>query len=99
MASMPASSNEDVYVGWGADAVGQPVEIAIVRRTVPEAEPVDADYKDAEWDGTTGQARLHIGAGSDTPLDAGEYVVWTRLTVGDRRPVRRSGLLVVGTST
>ncbi|MEV4179931.1 hypothetical protein AB0J28_00610 [Streptosporangium canum] len=98
MAQMPATSNEDVGVFWGTAADGLPVQIAIIVRTADEDEPVDADYHDAEWDdGNPGWATLHIGAGSPVELAEGEYVIWTRLTAGTRRPVRRSGLLTIGT--
>ncbi|MER7131246.1 hypothetical protein [Streptosporangium saharense] len=97
MTYMPASSKEDLYVSWGADAIGLPVQIAIIPWAADEPEPADADYHDATWDGTTGYARLLIGAETPVELAEGTYVVWTRLTAGTRRPVRRSGLLTVGT--
>lgn len=93
MAYMPASSTEDVFVRWGADAIGQPVEIAIV--PVVNGEPADSDYVAATW--VADEATLTIGAGTTVVLTPGEYVVWSRVTVGGRRPVRRSGLLTVGT--
>lgn len=93
MAYMPASSKEDVFVKWGTDAVGQPVEIAIV--PVTDGEPGDGDYVAATWAGN--EATLLVGAGTSLVLTPGEYVVWSRVTVGGRRPVRRSGLLTVGT--
>ena len=93
MAYMPASSKEDVFVRWGADAVGQPVEVAFV--LVDEGEPSDADYVAATWTGD--EATLAIGAGTAVVLAPGVYVVWSRVTVAGRRPVRRSGLLTVGT--
>jgi hypothetical protein len=96
MAYMPASSKEDVYVQWGTQAVGLPVEIAIIPHASPETEPVDADYKPATWDGATGWATLLIGAGSDLVLAPGDYQVWSRVTAGTRRPVRRHGQLTVG---
>lgn len=96
MAFMPSTSSEDLYMSWGTDAVGLPVQIAIIPSTQPPTEPEDGDYHDATWDGTTGYAKLLIGAGTDVPLTPGEYVVWGRLTTGSRRPVRRSGLLTVG---
>lgn len=96
MAYMPATSNEDLFVHWGADAVGLPVQIAIIPQQTPEVEPADGDYKPATWDGQTGSCMLQLGAGTDIPLEPGEYVVWSRLTVGSRRPVRRSGTLTVG---
>lgn len=96
MAYMPATSREYLYVRWGAEAAGLPVQIAIIPRTAPETEPADAAYQTAEWDGQTGYARLLIGAGTGMPLTAGEYVVWTRVTAGGQQPVRRSGILTVG---
>lgn len=93
MAYMPATSKEDVYVRWGADAVGQPAQIAIV---LPSAgEPGDADYHDATWVGD--EVSLLVGAGTDVVLAPGVYVIWSRVTIGTRQPVRRSGLLTVGT--
>ncbi|MFB4275742.1 hypothetical protein ACBJ59_10655 [Nonomuraea sp. MTCD27] len=89
---MPASSNEDVFVPWGPDAVGQPAQIAVVPATA--GEPVDADYRNATW--IDGEASLHVGAGTDLELEPGVYVIWSRVTIGDRRPVRRSGVLTVG---
>ncbi|WP_188188042.1 hypothetical protein [Nonomuraea sp. SYSU D8015] len=93
MAYMPATSKEDVYVRWGADAVGQPVQIAIVPPSA--GEPGDADYRNATW--VDDEASLLVGAGTDVPLAPGVYVIWSRVTIGSRRPVRRSGLLTVGT--
>ncbi|MET8334372.1 hypothetical protein [Streptosporangium canum] len=95
MAYMAASSTEDIYISWGSEATGLPVQIAIIPLTSPENEPTDADYHDATRDGT--DARLLIGAGTDVVLTPGQYVVWGRLTAGTRRPVRRSGLLTIGT--
>jgi hypothetical protein len=95
MAYMAASSKEDIYMGWGAEAVGLDVQIAIIPWQSPENEPADGDYHDATWDGS--EARLLIGAGTDVVLTPGQYVVWGRLTAGTRRPVRRSGLLTIGT--
>lgn len=95
MAYMAASSKEDIYVAWGVEAVGLPVQIAIIPLASPEAEPEDGDYRDADWDGT--YAKLLIGAGTTVALAPGQYVVWGRLTAGTRRPVRRSGLLTIGT--
>jgi hypothetical protein len=92
MAYLPASSKEDVFVRWGADAIGQPVQIAIV--PVAQGEPADDDYFAATWAGD--EATLLIGSGTAVVLAPGEYVVWSRVTVGGRRPVRRSGLLTVG---
>jgi hypothetical protein len=92
MAYMPASSKEDVFVKWAGDAVGQPVQIAIVPASA--GEPADGDYWTASWLGD--EATLLIGAGTDVVLEPGEYVIWSRVTVGGRRPVRRSGTLTVG---
>ncbi|MER7500455.1 hypothetical protein AB0L05_27735 [Nonomuraea pusilla] len=95
MAYLPASSRERLRVPYGQaqDVTGYSVEIAIV----PEAsgEPGDADYQPAAWDGR--DAVLMVGAGTGVVLAPGEYVVWTRLTAGVERPVRRSGVLTVGT--
>jgi quercetin dioxygenase-like cupin family protein len=96
MAYMPASSNEDIDVHWGASLTGLGVQIAIIRVTVPPREPNDGEYHPATWVGDTGKATLHIGAGTDVVLEPGEYAVWSRITVGDRRPVRESGPLTVG---
>ncbi|WP_436759338.1 hypothetical protein [Streptosporangium sp. V21-05] len=97
MAHIPTSSNEDIRVFWGVGLVGLPAGIAIISRTSPEAEPVDGDYIAAAWeDGATGWASIHIGPGTPHTYTPGEYVVWTRLTAGTRKPVRRSGLLTVG---
>ncbi|MFI7449551.1 hypothetical protein ACIBQX_18790 [Nonomuraea sp. NPDC049714] len=90
---MPVSSKEELRVPHNADAIVYPVEIAIVLDDA--GEPADSDYHAASWDGR--DAVLLIGAGSDIPLDAGEYAVWTRLDAGLQRPVRRSGTLTVGT--
>lgn len=93
MAYMPASSKEELRVPHNQSATAYPVEIAIVLDDA--GEPADSDYHAAAWDGR--DAVLLIGAGSDIPLDAGEYAVWTRLDAGPQRPVRRSGTLTVGT--
>lgn len=92
MPYMPASSKEPLRVQWSEGASAFEVGIAIV----PEGagEPADSEYHDAVWDGD--DAVLMIGAGSEVPLVAGEYVVWTRITAGDQQPVRRSGILTVG---
>lgn len=93
MAYMPATSTEDVFVRWSGDAVGQPAQIAIV--PIADGEPGDADYKAATWVGD--EATVLIGAGTAIVLVPGEYVIWSRVTIGSRRPVRRSGILTVGT--
>lgn len=98
MAYMAASSNEDLFTKWGVEAVGLPVEIAIIPRTTPEVEPVDGDYNTASWDGVTGWAMLQIGKGTPLELTPDEYVVWGRITAGTRKPVRRHGYLTVGVS-
>lgn len=92
MAYIPASSKEALRVPYQQDASAYPVEIAIVRES--EGEPEDSDYHAAQWD--AGAATIVIGAGSDVPLTPGLYVVWTRVTTDDQRPVRRSGTLTVG---
>lgn len=97
---VPATSLQDVPVAWPATKVGKDVEIAISPRTVPETEPLDADYKNATWDGTSGTATIQVGPGAGSGgfvLAAGEYIVWTRLTDdGANKPVRRYGTLTVG---
>lgn len=95
MPYMPASSREELRVPWGSGigASGFPVDIAIVLETA--GEPADDDYHPASWDGD--DAVLLIGASSTVPLDAGDYVVWTRITTATEQPVRRSGVLTVGT--
>lgn len=98
MPYMAASSKEDLFVKWGTEAVGLPVEVAIIPKETPEREPVDTEYNAASWDGATGWALLLIGAGSAVVLTPDEYVVWGRVTAGTRRPVRRHGYLTVGVS-
>lgn len=93
MAYMPVTSKEKLRVPHDASATVYPVEIAIKAASL--GEPDNGDYHSATWDGT--DAVLLVGAGSDVPLSEGEYVVWTRVTAGDERPVRRSGVLTVGT--
>ncbi|MEV4287365.1 hypothetical protein AB0K40_17815 [Nonomuraea bangladeshensis] len=93
MPYMPASSREELRVSWGPGLDGFPVQIAVVLETA--GEPSDDDYHAASWAGE--DAVLLIGAGSDVELAAGEYVVWTRLEAASQQPVRRSGLLTVGT--
>lgn len=93
MASLPASSREYVYAPVGAEALGLPTEIAIVAEDA--GEPADSDYRQASWEG--GEVRILVGpGGGDIVLAAGVYVVWVRVTAGDEKPVRRSGLLTVG---
>ncbi|MFI7468147.1 hypothetical protein [Nonomuraea sp. NPDC049646] len=91
---MPASSKEDVFVRWYGDAVGQPVQIAIV--PVADGEPSDSAYQAASWLGD--EATVLVGAGTAFDLPPGEYVIWSRVTIGSRRPVRRSGILTVGSA-
>ncbi|MGP3914316.1 hypothetical protein [Nonomuraea sp. 10N515B] len=93
MAYMPASSKEMLRVSHDADAAVFPVEIAIILEDA--GEPADSDYRAAVWDGT--DATLIIGAGTSMVLAPGEYVVWTRVTTPTERPVRRSGVVTVGT--
>ncbi|GAA2990727.1 hypothetical protein GCM10017559_08490 [Streptosporangium longisporum] len=97
MAQIPATSNEDVRVLWAAHLVGFLADIAIIPWASPENEPADSDYIAATWeDDNPGWASIHIGPGTGRTYEPGEYVVWTRLTAGDRKPVRRSGLLTIG---
>lgn len=93
MPYMPVSSLERVRVPWPAGSSAYPVGIAIVLDGA--GEPADGDYHPATWDGDV--AVLRIGTGSDVPLAEGEYAIWTRITTADERPVRRSGVLTVGT--
>ncbi|MFI6793665.1 hypothetical protein ACIBG4_40675 [Nonomuraea sp. NPDC050383] len=93
MAYMPATSREELRVDWNADFSAWPVQLAVVLESA--GEPADSDYRPAAWDGT--DAVLVIGEGSDLELEPGAYVVWTRITTSTQRPVRRSGLLTVGT--
>jgi hypothetical protein len=94
MAYLPATSAEDLYVPVSAEATGLPVQIAIVPAAA--GEPADAEYHAAAWaDG--GEVTLLIGAGTPVPLTPGEYVVWVRITASGQAPVRRAGLLTVGT--
>lgn len=93
MAYMPVTSKEKLRIPHDASATAYPVGIAIVLAEL--GEPEDGDYHTAGWDGT--DAVLLVGAGSDVPLAAGEYVVWTRVTTATERPVRRAGTLTVGT--
>jgi hypothetical protein len=90
---MPVSSREKVRVPWAAGANAFPVQIAIVLKSA--GEPAEADYRPAIWDGD--DAVLLVGAGTDLELAVGEYVVWSRITTATERPVRRSGMLTVGT--
>lgn len=90
---MPVSSREEVRVPWVSDAAEFPVEIAVVLAQL--GEPEEGDYHAAVWDG--GEAVLLVGAGTDLALEPGEYVVWTRITTGTQQPLRRSGILTVGT--
>ncbi len=96
---VPATSRQDVPVHWSADMVGKTAEIAIIPRTVPEAEPEDTDYHPATWDGTSGTGLLKVGPGGALVLPAGEYVIWGRVADGDNRPVHREGTLTVGPPT
>lgn len=99
MAHMPATSNEDVEVPWGSaiSDAGLQAQIAIIPWESPEQEPADTDYIDAVWMAESpGFAGLHIGPGTDHVYEAGEYVVWSRLIAGTRKPVRRVGLLTIG---
>lgn len=93
MAYMPVSSREELRVPWSPGSNEFPAEIAIVLEDA--GEPADSDYHAAPWDGD--DAVLLIGAGTSVELAAGEYVVWTRITTSTQRPVRRSGVLTVGT--
>ncbi|NUW45554.1 hypothetical protein [Nonomuraea rhodomycinica] len=92
MPYMPATSTEELHVPYLQDLTSFPVEIAIV--PVADGEPGDDDYHPATWEGA--EAVLLIGAGTPVALAPGAYVVWTRLTAGAERPVRRSGILTVG---
>lgn len=93
MAYMPVTSKEELRVPHDVSATAYEVELAVVLKAL--GEPDDDDYHVAAWDGS--DAVLLIGAGSPVELAAGEYVVWTRVTAGTERPVRRAGALTVGT--
>lgn len=61
-----------------SDPTSKPVTMAIkVRGT----EPLDADFKPADWDPATKQARILIGPGSPDigELAPGFYNVWTKV--------------------
>lgn len=94
---IPVTSQQDVAVHWPARLAGATAEIAVVARVVPEVEPDDGDYQAATWVvGSAGTATIPVGPGTDLDLVAGEYVIWGRVTDGDRRPVHRAGTLTVG---
>lgn len=93
MPYMPATSHEPLYVEFSADLSAAGVELAVVLES--QGEPDDGDYHATTWQGS--EVVLPIGKDSGVPLSPGEYVVWARWTAGDYQPVRRSGVLTVGT--
>lgn len=93
---MAASSAQNILVHWPAALIGQAAQIAIVARTAPETEPVEADYREATWVGTAGTAGVPVGPGTGLELAPGDYVVWGRVIDGGLRSVWRVGTLMVG---
>ena len=93
MPYMPATSREPLYVPFSEDLSTAGVQLAVVLES--QGEPDDADYHATTWE--SGEAVLPIGKDSSVELAPGEYVVWARWTAGSYQPVRRSGVLTVGT--
>lgn len=77
------------------DLTAASVDIAV---TAGDAEPVDADWKGAAWEGVSPNlsARLLIGPGSTFgALANGSYSVWVRVNRSPEAVVRHAGKLTI----
>jgi hypothetical protein len=88
--SIPSSSVEYLHVPITGATSGMPVEIAIVARA---AQPVDADWKTAMWDGS--DAKVLIGPGTPLALTLAVYSVWVHIDAGTEQPVLRAGFVQI----
>ncbi|MEU9888000.1 hypothetical protein [Sphaerisporangium sp. NPDC051011] len=95
---LAATSTEDLAIPCTGDATGLPVQVAFVP-VAERREPASDEYHTAAWAVDDGQdvIVITVGPGSAVVLEAGQYVVWARVTsAAPRKPVRRSGSLTVG---
>lgn len=88
MASIPSGSVEYLHVPITGATDSMPVEIAVIGR---DAEPVDADWKTAIWDGS--DAKILIGPGTSLALADAIYSVWAQVTAPPEKVVLKAGLL------
>ncbi len=60
-------------------------------------EPVTGDWKDADWETSSGVylARCLVGPGGTITLSDGSYSVWIRITDSPEMPVMHVGYLVI----
>ena len=80
---VPITTPPDVIINT------QSVEIAVM---LPEARPLEEDWRTAEWSGTT--ARILVGPGAQELLP-GTYKVWVRVTDVPEIPVLVAGTITV----
>lgn len=98
-ATIPSVSTEYLHGPVTASVTldTQPVQVAFV--TPSSATPSDAtSWVDAEWEGTAGTTRtwrVLIGPGTSSPLPAGAYGVWVRITDTPEVPVRKHDTLTI----
>ncbi|WP_206061614.1 hypothetical protein [Nonomuraea basaltis] len=84
------------YFVRGATATEQ-VEIAF---TAPGVEPVESDWRDAEWKAGSltergAVAQILVGPGGTVALPDGSYQAWVRVTAPVEQPVLPAGLIDV----
>jgi hypothetical protein len=84
---IPQTSKQYIYapVASTTSPTSLPVSIAIVPR---DEEPETADFKTADWEPSTTNARILIGPGSTVgELSAGSYRVWVKVDGAVEDPV------------
>lgn len=92
---MSRQSKEYIYVPVTAatDPTSLPVSIAIVAVGV---EPTAPDYKAADWESGTTNARLLIGPNSTFgALTPGNYLVWVKVDGAVEDPVMKARSMLV----
>lgn len=98
-ATIPAVSTEYLHGPVTASVTldAQPIQVAFV--TPASATPSDTTaWVGAEWEGTAGTTRtwrVLIGPGTSSPLAAGTYAVWMKLTDTPEIPVRKHDTLTI----
>lgn len=80
------------------DPTGDNVQVAV---TLLDVDPIDADWKDGDWDQyelnaeTVQFARILIGPGGDVSPIRGNYDIHVKIFDSPEIPVIRAGVLIV----
>lgn len=95
MIALPSTSVE--YLRTTVEASGDPTGTApAFAFTVTADDPEAGDWHDGEWvGGTTYDARILVGPGTDVVLTEGRYLAWIKVTDNPEVIVMRCGEVTV----